>query len=153
MGKALAVILEKTNAIAERPNIQMQQLNPRHQTCSNTRQYLTINQNIRQYHPNIRQFQQKNPRQFQNVNPTRNYYQNMNRTMQPPPLQIQWTTPKPQGWKFLGRYCLSCGNYDHWSNRCRWSKRGHNVEAIWLDKKRCITSKMWKYLTVWDKLW
>ena len=62
-------------------------------------------------------------------------YQNTNRTLQPTPRQRQWTTPKPQRWQFMGRYFHSCGNCDHWSNRCMWRKRGHNIEATWLDKK------------------
>ena len=119
MGKALAVISEKTNAITERPNNPIQQLNPR-----------TMNPNMGQY---------------QNVNPTMGQYQNTNITLQPPPRRIQWTTPKPQRRQFMGRYCHSCGNCDHWSNRCMWQKRGHNIEATWLDKKCGSLNKCGNY--------
>ena len=48
---------------------------------------------------------------------------------QPPPKRIQWSTPKPRRWKFLGRYCHLCGNCDHWRNRCSWKKQGHDIRA------------------------
>ena len=104
MGKALAAISEKMNAITERPNIPMQQLNPRTMTPNmgqysmvnpNIGQFQNTNKNIRQYHPNMRQYPNTNPRQYQNVNPTMGQYQNTNRTLQLPLHQIQWKTPKP----------------------------------------------------------
>ena len=113
--------------------IPQQQLYPLSRVM-NTGKYPIIQQNIRRYQPNQRQILNTNQRHYQHFD-QRQQYQHTNRTTQHPQINFQRTQPRPQRWQFLGRYCHSCGNCDHWSNRCMWRKQGHNIDATWLDKK------------------
>ena len=54
----------------------------------------------------------------------------------PPPRMTRiGSTPKPARWKFFGRYCHSCGAFDHWGSKCLWEKPGHINKATFKDKK------------------
>ena len=58
-----------------------------------------------------------------------------------PPQKIQWSTPKPKRWKFLGRYCYSHRNCDLWGSKCLWKKPGHDTRASWIDKRGRLTAR------------
>ena len=64
MGKALAAISEKTNATKEQSLNPQQQFHPQPRFL-NTGQYLMIQQNIRQYQQNQRQFMNTNQSHYQ----------------------------------------------------------------------------------------
>ena len=51
------------------------------------------------------------------------------------PPMMQQGPPRTPKWKFLGRYCWSCGACDHWGNKCQFKKPGHINKATFKDKK------------------
>ena len=107
MGKALAILSEKTN---------------------------TQENQLEKYQKKFQNIQHMNNR-YPRQNYYARRRNNNNRMRQQQTFRGQWDTPKPYRWRSLGKYCHSCGNCDHWSAHCKWKKYGHNNQATWHDKK------------------